>query len=180
MRVRPGLLLLAAVSSAYAADLKSEFKLEFSAASSQIAALAQAMPEKTFDWRPGKGVRSVGEVYLHIAETNVLLLGYAGVRIDFPGPRFTGKDSAGNIIARNLDFEKTVHGKETIVALLNRTLDAVKTSVDAADFDQEIEMFGRKSTTRAVYLRILAHANEHMGQSIAYARMNGVVPPWSK
>jgi uncharacterized damage-inducible protein DinB len=43
-----------------------------------------------------------------------------------------------------------------------------------------VDLFGRKTTTRAVYLRILAHMNEHMGQSIAYARMNGVVPPWSK
>jgi uncharacterized damage-inducible protein DinB len=180
MNLRLCLLLLTTAFAVCAADLKSEYRVEFAAASRQIAALAQAMPEKTFEWRPGPGVRSVGEVYVHIAETNVLLLGYAGVHVDFPGPRFTGKQTGGEIIARNLEFEKTIHGKVAIVTLLNRTLDAVETSLDAADFDKPVDMFGQKSTTRAVYLRMLAHANEHMGQSIAYARMNGVVPPWSK
>jgi hypothetical protein len=129
------------------------------------------MPADKFDWRPGPGVRSVGEVYIHIAETNVLLLGFLGVRVDFPGPRFSGKDSAGVVIARNLEFEKTVRGKDNIVALLERTLDAVTTSLASADMEKPVEMFGRMTTARAVYLRILAHANEHMGQSVAYARI---------
>jgi uncharacterized damage-inducible protein DinB len=180
MSLRTLLLFIVPVFAAQAADLKSEYALEFAAASRQIAALAQAMPAATYEWLPGPGVRSVGEVYLHIAETNVLLLGYVAVRVDFPGPRFSGKESGGEIIARNLDFEKTVHGKDTIVTLLNRSLDAVKTSLSVADLEKPVGLFGQKSTTRAVYLRILAHANEHMGQSIAYARMNGVVPPWSK
>lgn len=138
------------------------------------------MPAEKFDWRPGPGVRSVGEVYVHIAETNVLLLGFLGVKVDYPGPRFSGKDSGGEIIAGFLAFEKTVHGKDNVVKLLDRTLDAVKTSLASADTEKPVEMFGQKATARAVYLRILVHANEHMGQSIAYARMNGVVPPWSK
>jgi uncharacterized damage-inducible protein DinB len=84
------------------------------------------------------------------------------------------------VIARNLEFEKTVHGKDNIVALLERTLDAVKSSLANADMEKPVEMFGRRTTACAVYLRLLAHANEHMGQSVAYARINGVVPPWSK
>jgi uncharacterized damage-inducible protein DinB len=180
MNFRALLLFIVPVFAVQAADLKSEYALEFATASRQIAALAQAMPATTFEWRPGPGVRSVGEVYLHIAETNVLLLGYVGVRVDFPGPRFSGKESGGEIIARNLNFEKTIQGKDTIVTLLNRSLDAVKTSLSVADLEKPVDLFGQKSTTRAVYLRILAHANEHMGQSIAYARMNGIVPPWSK
>ncbi len=110
----------------------------------------------------------------------MLLLGFLGVKVDFSGPRFSGKDSAGEVIARNLEFEKTVRGKDNVVALLERTLDAVTTSLASADMEKPVEMFGRRTTARAVYLRILAHANEHMGQSIAYARVNGVVPPWSK
>jgi len=181
MRLCLAWLLLAVPGfAAQTSDFKSEYLVEFGAASRQIAALAKAMPADKFDWRPGPGVRSVGEVYVHIAETNVLLLGFLGMRVDFPGPRFSGKDTAGEIITRNLEFEKTVHGKDHVVALLERTLDAVKTSLASADMEKPVEMFGRKTTARAVYLRILAHANEHMGQSIAYARMNGVVPPWSK
>ena len=84
------------------------------------------------------------------------------------------------MIARNLEFEKTVHGKANIVAMVTRTLAAVKTNLATADLEKPVEMFGRKTTARAVYMRILAHVNEHMGQSIAYARVNGVVPPWSK
>jgi len=38
----------------------------------------------------------------------------------------------------------------------------------------------RDSTVDNMYLRIIIHANEHMGQLVAYARMTGVVPPWSK
>jgi uncharacterized damage-inducible protein DinB len=168
------------VVAAAATDLKPEYVFEFDLARNQTTALAQAMPVDKFDWRPGPGVRSVGEVYVHIAETNVLLLGYAGTRVDFPGLQFTGKEPVPEVIARFLEFEKTVHGKDNILAMLNRTLDAVKGSFAAADLEKPVELFGRKTTTRAVYLRILAHVNEHMGQSIAYARMNGIVPPWSK
>ncbi|HEY1948126.1 MAG TPA: DinB family protein, partial [Bryobacteraceae bacterium] len=163
-----------------ATGLKPEYTVEFDMASRQITALAQAMPADKFDWRPGIGVRSVGEVYVHIAETNVLLLSYAGTRVDFAGSRFTGKEPVPEVIAHFREYEKTVHGKDKILAMLKQTLDAVKTSFAAADLEKPVDLFGRKTTTRAVYLRILAHINEHMGQSIAYARMNGVVPPWSK
>jgi uncharacterized damage-inducible protein DinB len=173
-------LLAVPLFAAGATGLKSEYMVEFDMASRQITTLAQAMPADKFDWRPGAGVRSVGEVYVHIAETNVLLLGYAGTRVDFAGPRFTGKEPVPEVIARFLEYEKTVHGKDKILAMLNRTLDAVRTSFAAADLEKPVDFFGSKTTTRAVYLRILAHVNEHMGQSIAYARMNGVVPPWSK
>jgi uncharacterized damage-inducible protein DinB len=174
------LLFVVPSFAVHAADFKSEYLTEFALASSRIASLANAMPADKFDWRPGPGVRSVGEVYVHIAETNVLLLGYVGVRVDFHGPRFSGKNSAGEVVARNLEFEKIVHGKDNIVALLERTLDAVKSGLANADMEKPVEMFGRRTTVGAVYLRLLAHANEHTGQAVAYARINGVVPPWSK
>src|SRR5580704_8077637 len=50
---------------------KSEYMLEFDMASRQVTALAHAMPADSFEWRPCPGVRSAGEVYVHIAETNV-------------------------------------------------------------------------------------------------------------
>jgi hypothetical protein len=155
MRLWLALLFVAPNFAAHASDFKSEYLTEFGAASRQIASLAKAMPADKFDWRPGPGVRSVGEVYIHIAETNVLLLGYLGVRVDFPGPRFSGKDSAGEVIARNLEFEKTVRGKDNVVALLERTLDAVTTSLASADMEKPVEMFGRRTTARAFIFEFL-------------------------
>ena len=41
-------------------------------------------------------------------------------------------------------------------------------------------MFGNATTHRGVLVTVLSHLHEHLGQSVAYARMNGVVPPWSQ
>ena len=174
------LLFLAPIFGAPRTDLKSEYMFEFDVASRQVIALAEATPPEKFDWRPNPSVRSIAEVYVHIAETNVLLLGFAGKKVDFAGPRFSGKEPASEVVTRNLEFEKTVHGKGTTIAMLRNTLDAVRTTYATADLEKPADFFGRKTTRRAIYLRILAHVNEHMGQSIAYARMNGIVPPWSK
>jgi hypothetical protein len=66
---------------------------------------------------------------------------------------------------------------------LKRSLDAVKTAhaaVSAGDLRRKVTIEGRDATVDGMYLRIIVHANEHMGQLVAYARMNGIVPPWSK
>jgi uncharacterized damage-inducible protein DinB len=177
MKVAFALLLIA---PAFSADLKSDYLFQFDVTSSQILDLAKAMPSEKFEWRPGAGVRSVGEVYVHIAEANVLLVGFTGQRIDFAGPHFSGKEPGAEIVDRNLQFEKTVHGKETILAMLHDTIHATRASFAAADLEKPASFLGRPTTVRGIYIVILAHMNEHLGQSIAYARMNGVVPPWSK
>jgi len=48
------------------------------------------------------------------------------------------------------------------------------------DLRRKVKVLGRDATVDGMYLRIIVHANEHMGQLIAFARMNGIVPPWSK
>jgi uncharacterized damage-inducible protein DinB len=48
------------------------------------------------------------------------------------------------------------------------------------DLQRKVHIVDRDATVDGMYLRIIVHANEHMGQLIAYARMTGVVPPWSK
>ena len=81
------------------------------------------------------------------------------------------------------DPEKTVTAKADVILCLKRSFDAVKTahaSVSAADIQRKVKIFGRDATVDGMYLRILVHANEHMGQLVAYARMNGVTPPWSE
>ena len=80
------------------------------------------------------------------------------------------------------DLEKWVKAKPEVVSWLKRSLEAVKTAhanVTAADLTRKVKVEGRDATVDGIYLRIIVHANEHMGQLIAYARMSGVVPPWS-
>jgi uncharacterized damage-inducible protein DinB len=134
----------------------------------QLIALAEATPADKFSWRPAPGVRSTGEVYMHIVDANFYLLSVTGPKLpaDF-------KD--------NLD--KTVTSKAEIIAWLKRSLEAVKAAHAAEtpkDLARKVHIEDRDATVDGIYLRIIVHANEHMGQLVAYARMTGVVPPWSK
>jgi uncharacterized damage-inducible protein DinB len=81
------------------------------------------------------------------------------------------------------DAEKTVTSKADVIKWLKRSLEAVRTahaSVTPADLQRKVHIVDRDATVDGMYLRIIVHANEHMGQLVAYARMTGVVPPWSQ
>jgi uncharacterized damage-inducible protein DinB len=81
------------------------------------------------------------------------------------------------------DLEKTATSKPEVIVWLKRSLEAVKQAhlaADPKDMSRKLKVNGRDATVDGMYLRIIVHANEHMGQLIAYARMTGVVPPWSK
>ena len=81
------------------------------------------------------------------------------------------------------DMEKSVTAKPEVIGWLKRSLDAVKTAhanIKPADLQRKVKVAGRDATVDGMYLRIIVHANEHMGQLVAYARMNGIVPPWSE
>jgi uncharacterized damage-inducible protein DinB len=138
---------------------------EFALTSRQLLQLAEATPAGKFDWRPAPGVRSISEVYMHLALGNFWLLEQAGVT-----PADAGK----------LPTEKSVTAKADVIQWLKKSLDAVRKGYETADRQKKVQFFGKETTSELVFLRILLHDNEHMGQSIAYARMNGVVPPWSK
>ena len=82
-----------------------------------------------------------------------------------------------------MDVEKIAGDKAKVIEWLKRSLDAVKQAhagIKPADLQRKVTIEGREATADGVYLRILVHANEHMGQLVAYARMNGIVPPWSR
>jgi uncharacterized damage-inducible protein DinB len=137
--------------------------------SRQLIALAEAIPAEKFTWRPADGVRSVSEAYMHIALTNFELLSVTGT----PMPAEIKSD----------DMERTVTAKADVIVWLKRSLEAVKTAhaaVKPADLRRKVKVDNHDATVDSVYLRIIIHANEHMGQLVAYARMNGIVPPWSK
>ncbi|MEP7361739.1 MAG: DinB family protein [Acidobacteriota bacterium] len=141
---------------------------EFNHAASQILALAEATPEAKYSWRPAPGVRSTSEVFMHIVETNFWLLGQAGAPQPLPMP--APKEGA----------EKGVTKKEDVIMWLKASFDAVRKSYVAADRQKKVKFFGKETPAENVFLRLLVHSHEHMGQSIAYARMNGVKPPWSQ
>jgi uncharacterized damage-inducible protein DinB len=140
---------------------------EWSYVSRQLIALAEATPAEKFSWRPAPGVRSNSEVYMHIAISNFYLLTVTGAK----EPDVTG------------DEEKTVTAKADVIDWLKRSLAAVpaaRAHLKPADFERKVTIYNKTATVDGMYLRIIVHANEHMGQLIAYARMNGIVPPWSK
>jgi uncharacterized damage-inducible protein DinB len=141
---------------------------EWKHVTSQLIALAEATPEDKFAWRPAKGVRSTSEVYMHIAIANFYLLSVTG-------PKMPDDLKEG--------MEKTVTSKAEIIKWLKRSLEAVRAahaSVKPADLQRKVHITDRDATVDGMYLRIIVHANEHMGQLVAYARMTGVVPPWSQ
>ena len=136
--------------------------------SSQLLALAGAMPEEKFAWRPAPGVRSTSEVFMHVALANFYLLSVTG-------PKMPADMKEG--------IEKSVTSKAEVINWLKRSLDAVKSAhlaVPPKDLERKVHIEDRDATVDGMYLRIIVHANEHLGQLIAYARMTGVAPPWSK
>jgi uncharacterized damage-inducible protein DinB len=141
---------------------------EWKHVSQQLVALAEATPAEKFSWRPAPGVRSTSEVYMHIAIANFYLLSVTGPKMPSDLKE---------------DMGKTVTSKAEVIAWLKRSLEAVKTAHAAEtpkDLERKVKIEDRDATVDGMYLRIIVHANEHMGQLIAYARMTGVVPPWAK
>jgi uncharacterized damage-inducible protein DinB len=133
----------------------------------QIMSLENAMPQEKLTWRPGEGVRSVSEVYLHIAGSNYFLVGFTGVK-----PPANSKVD-----------EKGTTDKAKIAEALKASFDWTKNEVSKmsdADLEKQVQFFGQKTSVRNVLFVLLSHLHEHLGQSIAYARTNGVVPPWSE
>jgi uncharacterized damage-inducible protein DinB len=133
-----------------------------------LIALAEATPAEKFAWRPAAGVRSTSEVCMHIVMVNFYMLSVTGPKM----PADLKEDA-----------EKTVTSKAEVINWLKRSLDAVKearSSVKSKDLERRVHIYNRDATVDGMYLRIIVHANEHMGQLIAYARMTGVAPPWSK
>jgi len=148
-----------------------EFRGQFESSARKVVALAEAMPESAYTWRPAEGVMSVGEVYAHIARYNLL----------YPTENLGVEPSAG--LESFADWEETSTAKVDALKILAPSFDHVRqvlAEMDAAALEKGTRLYGRDVAQWAVLLQLLAHMNEHLGQSIAYARMNGVVPPWSR
>ena len=174
----PALALLLASSSAIAqsADpssargLRKELIGQLADAERKLVALAEATPAEKFGWRPAPGVRSVSEVFMHMVGANYMLPGMAGVK-------------RKPDVAMTSEMEKSVTDKTQVMELLKKSFVYAKQAVmDVPDnqMNKAVDFFGTKTTSRGVLVLMATHAHEHLGQSIAYARMNGIVPPWSR
>jgi hypothetical protein len=162
--------LMAAVSltSTYAfapqADSRTPLVNDITNLSNKFTGLARVMAGK-YDWRPGQGVRSVGDVLnLIVTENNML----AGVLSGAGGGMGGGApitDPAALQEALRTSYDK---------------LGQALTALPATDLNASVKLFGRDTTKQGAVLMILLDQHEHLGQSIAYARANAVVPPWSK
>lgn len=143
------------------------FSGEWHHATSQILQLAEATPEDKYSWRPAPGIRSISEVYMHIAIANF----YYVDLINGKTPDIDEK------------LETTVTKKADVIDWLKRSFTAIESAraqLKPGDLDRKLKVWGMDVTVDDVYLRAIIHTNEHMGQAVAYARMNGIVPPWSK
>jgi uncharacterized damage-inducible protein DinB len=142
----------------------------------KVLGLATAIPESAYAWRPAPGVRSTGEVFQHIAADNYFL----PVLAEKPAPKETGITRDYKTVQA---YEKRTMTRDQVIAELEKSFAFLRASMETttdAQLDATIDMFGRKSTGRGLWLTTATHLHEHLGQLIAYARANKVTPPWSK
>ena len=145
---------------------KSEFLRQFEDAEKKVLALAEAVPQEKYSWRPSEGVRSMSEVFMHIAGGNYFLASFAGAK---------RPDGLQNL--------EKIADKAKVIEALKQSFDHVRQALQNtsdADLTKSVKMFGRDTTIRDVFFTIATHAHEHLGQSIAYVRMNNITPPWSR
>jgi uncharacterized damage-inducible protein DinB len=148
---------------------RSEILSEVIVQEDKFTRLAEAIPSEKYTWRPAADVRSFAEVFLHVAAANYNLYKLVGT----PPP--SGLDLKG--------LEKSTTDKAKVIAILKDSFAHARKAITAmpdADLDKSLDWFGGKNTQRGILLFIVRHAAEHLGQSIAYARFVGVVPPWTE
>lgn len=173
-RALAGLIIAAAfhANAAFAqngAAVRDEMMRHFDESMSKVISLAAAVPGDKYLWKPSEPTMPVGHVYAHIARYNFWYL--------------TNEMKLPPAQGINIDTLEAMRNKEQIVALLRRSSDYVKRSMAAmppAQLDAQTTLYGRPVPQWAVLVQLVAHMNEHLGQSIAYARANNITPPWSQ
>jgi uncharacterized damage-inducible protein DinB len=163
------------VSDVPAAPAAADILLSFNESADKVLALAKAVPADKFAWRPAPVVRSFGEVFTHIASGNQLLL-----RMATSSP---SQDELKKMIEQQGLLEKQSATKDQIVQMLQASFAAVRKGLEesrAGTLAREADLFGMPTTRRGIFISLNGHIAEHLGQAIAYARMNGITPPWSK
>jgi uncharacterized damage-inducible protein DinB len=149
-------------------DMKAQALLDLQDMQKKFTTLAEAFPADKMTWRPGNGVRSVAEIFMHTAGANYGIPNMMGVKTP---AGFNGKD-----------FEKTTTDKAKIVQELNKSFESAIAAVQGmtnADFAKADKKLGPDANDGDVVYILVVHGHDMLGQAIAYARVNGIVPPWT-
>ncbi len=159
----------AATPAAPTAGARAEILNELAGLEKRFLGLAEAMPADKYTWRPAEGVRSVSEVYLHVAGANYAI------------PQLLGIAPPAGFNPQSFGTQTT--DKAKVIEILKHSFAHVRQGIlnmPDADAEKPVKLFGADNTYRGVMVFLVRHMGEHLGQSIAYARMNGVVPPWTE
>jgi uncharacterized damage-inducible protein DinB len=156
--------------------LKDDLMADVAEVQEKLLGLANAMSAEQYDWRPGEGVRSVGEVFQHVTADNFLL---TAPFMELPAWAAMDPTDYSTVQA----FERRDIDRAQIIRELEQSFAQIKTAMETmtdAKFAESLTLFGRPWTAQRLWILTVVHMHEHLGQSIAYARTNGVVPPWSR
>jgi len=163
-----------------------EYLWELSIPEKQLSTLAESIPAEVYGWRPAEDARAFSAVLVHVAAGSWMLLYCAEVRspevLEWCGPaEGEGMSKCLAMVHKSLSLEKAITDKAAVIFLLKRSFAIVREAfMETTDktLAASRNMFGEKTTLRRIYMRMLAHAHEHMGQAIAYARCMGFQAPW--
>ncbi|MFV1988077.1 MAG: DinB family protein [Gemmatimonadota bacterium] len=152
----------------------ADVEAKISTANDKFMQLAEAVPEDQWDWRPMEGVRSFREVFIHIAADN-WLASVTGSQVPDDIPATDDLSWIGPYQEQRLSKDETLDH-------LGRSFDFLLESLDATRdrLDESISLGGQEWTTARLWVELATHMHEHLGQTVAYARMNEIVPPWSR
>lgn len=141
----------------------------------KLVSLAEAMPEEDYAWRPMEGVRSVGDVFIHVAADN--WFGPALMGIEAPPETGVTMEDATVRAYQERDLSK-----EEILAEMEASFQHLLAAMEATAprAGEEVSLRGNALTQADLWVRLVVHMHEHLGQSVAYARSREVVPPWSR
>ncbi len=159
-----GVCALVVALMAQPAGIQAAFGKDAGTLSNKFTGLARVMAGK-YDWKPGPGVRSVGDVLNLIVTENGMLVAV-----------LSGTPNPGAQPAPITDPEKMQEALKASYVNLQQAIAGLSDN----DLQTPVKLFGRDMTKQGALLLLLEDQHEHLGQSIAYARTNCVVPPWSK
>jgi uncharacterized damage-inducible protein DinB len=154
--------------TAPAYDMKAQSLLDLQRVQKRFVDLANAVPADKLTWRPSPDARSFAEVFLHVAGERYGILALMGAT---PPAGFNGKT-----------FEKSTTDRARIIDELNKSWNFANSTISGmsnADFAKLLPKLGPQANAGDVVYILVADAHEHLGQAVAYARINGVVPPWT-
>ena len=157
--------------------LTNDLIKDISAAQKKFVALASELSAEQYAWRPAEGVRSSQEILLHVAAGNYFTATPMGVAAP-PATAISATDYSG--VAA---FEKQKLDKAATVAAVQSSFDhlhSALSTIPESRLDEKVKVFGQDFSIRQFMILATTHMHEHLGQLIAYARMNGVAPSWSR